>query len=156
MKNKTCCFTGHRRLPKDRIEEIKKRLNAELERLILKGVTEFMLGGALGFDQMAASLVLDKKRMGIKVRLVFVLPCRNQAEFWTEKQKSAYYLLLDEADEVIYVSEEYTEDCMRKRNQYMVASSAYCVCALIWKGSGTWQTVNYARREGVKVVNVAE
>lgn len=57
MKNITCCFTGHRRLPSDRIEQITKRLSDEIDNLYRQGVTEYISGGALGFDQIAASLI---------------------------------------------------------------------------------------------------
>lgn len=144
-KLKTCCFTGHRRLPEDRIEQIILRLNQEVDNLISQGVTDFISGGALGFDQIAASLIVAKKEMGHDIRLIFALPCRNQDEFWSEKQKWLYYGLLDEADEVVYVSEEYYDGCMKKRNCYMVDRSAYCICALMCPTGGTAQTVRYGR-----------
>ncbi len=37
-KSKTCCFTGHRRLPKDKINHIIIRLNQEVDNLISQGV----------------------------------------------------------------------------------------------------------------------
>jgi hypothetical protein len=51
MKEQTCCFTGHRKLPKAKIEQIVINLDHEIEKLIQKGVTTFISGGALGFDQ---------------------------------------------------------------------------------------------------------
>ena len=35
----------------------------------------FISGGALGFDQIAASLVITKKQQGLGIRLIFALPC---------------------------------------------------------------------------------
>ena len=64
--------------------------------------------------------------------------------------------LLNEADEVYYVSENYTPDCMRERNFYMVENSAYCICALISKVTGTAQTVTYAQQKGLHIINVAK
>ncbi|MEA4852857.1 MAG: hypothetical protein VB082_01125 [Christensenella sp.] len=63
--------------------------------------------------------------------------------------------MLDEADEIIYVSEEYTDGCMKKRNHYMVDRSAYCICAQIYETGGTAQTVRYVRARVAKVKNVA-
>ena len=34
MKEKTCCFSGHRQLSQKKIEKIVKRLNEEVDRLI--------------------------------------------------------------------------------------------------------------------------
>lgn len=153
-KETTCCFTGHRRLPKEKITHIVKRLDEEVENLICQGVTDFISGGALGFDQIAASLIVAKKEMGYPVRLIFALPCRNQDELWNEDQKRLYYNLLTEADEIVYVSEEFDDVCMKRRNRYMVERSAYCVCALVRAFGGTAQTEKYARQRGLRVVNV--
>ena len=155
-KSKTCCFIGHRNLPHDKIEKIVLNLNREIENLIAQGVTDFISAGALGFDQVAASLIIAKKEMGNRIRLVFALPCKNQDELWTDEQKRLYHNLLAEADEVIYVSEKYTDGCMKKRNRYMVDNSAYCICARLYPISGTDQTVKYARQQGLKVINVAK
>lgn len=62
--------------------------------------------------------------------------------------------LIDEADEIIYVSEVYTDGCIKKRNQHMVNRSDYCICALIQSIGGTAQTVRYARNAGIKIIRV--
>jgi hypothetical protein len=87
-------------------------LDREIEKCIAKGVTTFICGGALGFDQIAASLVITKKEMGRKIRLVFALPCKNQEKLWNAKEKTLYRALLKEADDVIYVSEDYDLSCI--------------------------------------------
>jgi len=153
-KRQTCCFIGHRQLPQNKIEKILINLNQEIDMLMTYGVTEFISGGALGFDQIAASLIVAKKEMGKKIRLIFALPCRNQDARWNERQAKLYQSLLGEADEVIYVSEKYDPFCMKRRNQYMVEHSAYCVCALLHEKSGTAQAVRYARKKGLSVLNV--
>ena len=61
MKEKTCCFTGHRKIPSDRYELVAKRLKDEVEELIKQGYTYFGAGGALGFDTLAAQTVLEIK-----------------------------------------------------------------------------------------------
>lgn len=153
-KEQTCCFTGHRELPKERIEHIVIYLNYEVENLISQGVTDFISGGALGFDQIAASLIIAKKEMGRKIHLIFALPCKNQDRLWNAQQRKFYCALLSESDEIVYVSEKYTDDCIKRRNKYMVDHSAYCICALMRAFNGTEQTVKYARQKGLKIVNV--
>ena len=113
-----------------------------------------MPGGALGFDQIAASLIVAKKEMGKEVRLVFALPWKDQDKLWRVKQKELYRNLLSEADEILYVAQEYADGCMKKRNRYMVDASAYCICALLHRRSGTAQTLRYAGQAGVKVIYV--
>lgn len=63
-QKKTCCFTGHRKLPANKIQNILINLDREIEALIASGITDFVSGGALGFDQTAASLILVKKETG--------------------------------------------------------------------------------------------
>ena len=144
MKNKTCFFAGHRKLPAKKIESIIFKLNSEIERLIQEGVTTFISGGALGFDQIAASLIATKKEMGFNIRLVMALPCHEQEKYWTAIEKEIYHWLLSAADSVVYISETYDSDCMKRRNEYMIEQSKYCICAMIRERSGTGQTVRYA------------
>ncbi|MCC8123773.1 MAG: DUF1273 domain-containing protein [Oscillospiraceae bacterium] len=155
-RKRACCFIGHRKLPKGKIGNIVKRLDQEIDNLISQGVTDFISGGALGFDQIAASLIVAKKEMGHSVRLIFALPCTNQDKKWKADQKRLYHNLLAEADEVIYVSEEYANGCMKKRNRFMVDNSAYCICARLHGFSGTDQTAKYAKQKSVRVINIAE
>lgn len=151
----TCCFTGHRNLPAKQMERMILRLDKAIDGLISRGVTTFISGGALGFDQVAASLIAAKREMGRNIRLVFALPCKNQDAQWNAKQKALYKALLSEADEVVYVSAAYDALCMKRRNEYMAAHSAYCICALLYEKSGTGQTVRYAREKGLEIINVA-
>ena len=44
---------------------------------IIMPVTTFLSGGAIAFEQIAASLIISKKDLGTNIRLVFILPCRN-------------------------------------------------------------------------------
>ncbi len=157
MIKKTCCFTGHRLLPQKKIQPICIRLNEEIEKLIEAGVDTFISGGALGFDQMAGALIASIKEMGTRpnIKLIMVLPCRDQEKLWTDKQKEEYGYLLESADEVVYISEQYIHDCMKKRNYYMVEHSAFCICALLKNNSGTGQTVRYAESKNLNIINVA-
>ena len=60
LREKTCCFTGHRDLCIT--DQLKERLISEIERLIQNGVLYFGCGGASGFDMLAAQTVVDCKR----------------------------------------------------------------------------------------------
>jgi len=155
MKEITCCFTGHRKLPANKIQNIVISLDREIENLIAQGVTDFISGGAVGFDLIAASLIVAKKEMGRNIRLIFALPCKNQDALWPQEQKALYQNLLNEADEIVFVSEEYSPLCMKRRNKYMVEHSEYCICALLHEKSGTAQTVRLARKKGLKIISVA-
>lgn len=155
-KGKTVCFTGHRKVPKDDLARIQERLWEEIEKLVLKGMTWFVSGGALGFDTLAASTVIGLKQAYPEIKLVFALPCRQQSRFWSGQEKAIYQGLLGKADEVIYTSDNYFSGCMHVRNRFMVDKSAYCVCYLTEVTGGTAYTVRYAHEKGLKVISVAD
>ena len=156
MKYKTCCFSGHTNLPTKKIRQIILRLNKEVDILIQNGVNNFVSGGVPGFDHIASSLVITKKEQGKDVRLIFALPYHNYEKNWADKQKQLFYGLLSEADEIRYVSDNYEDGCIKKRNRYLVENSAYCICALTKKLSETALTVEYAKKQGLQIINVAK
>ncbi|MFT9057535.1 MAG: SLOG family protein [Ethanoligenens sp.] len=156
MQNLTCCFTGNRSLPQDAIEHIMLRLNDEVDGLIRRGVTHFLSGGARGFDLIAAALIVSKKEMGNDLRLDFILPCKDQDALWSDRERKLYHGLLTEADGVTYLSDTYRPGCMKRRNRYLVDHANYCIYALLHERGGTWQTVQYSRRKGVRLIGVAE
>ena len=149
---KTCCFSGHRVLPD--IQIIKTKLQEETERLIRKGVTLFLNGGAIGFDMLAAEVVLSLKP-NYNIKLEMVLPCLNQDKAWNERNKIRYNYILNNADKVTYLSSDYYKGCMLLRNKYMVDHSEYCIAYLVNQFGGTYYTVNYALNNDKNVVNIA-
>lgn len=155
MQDLTCCFIGERSLPAEAAGHITLRLNEEVERLIGQGVRHFLSGGARGFDLIAASLIVTKKEMGTGLRLDFILPCKDQDEQWPERERKLYQGLLSEADGAVYLSGTYRPGCMKRRNWYLVDHSDFCICAALHDRGSAWQAVQYARRKGVNIIDVA-
>ena len=90
MKSRTACFTGHRELPTDDLPEISKRLEDTLVKLIEQGYRYFGAGGALGFDTLAAQVVLRLRERYPQIRLILVLPCLNQTRGWPQENIDTY------------------------------------------------------------------
>ena len=155
-KREACCFTGHRKLPANRIAEIMERLEEEIERLIRKGVRDFLAGGALGFDTLAALTVLKLRNVYPDVRLVLMLPCRDQTRYWSAHDVSVYETIRERADKVTYIAQRAHPGCMHARNRALADNSSWCVCFLVEPRGGTKYTVEYARRKGLRVINVAD
>ncbi len=151
---KICCFTGHRIITKTDSEKIKEKLKHEISHQIESGINIFLTGGAIGFDQLAAKIILEKKYQGIQVKLICVLPCREQDKLWKSADKILYREIINNADKIIYVSELYDKDCMRRRNSKLVEIADVCVCALKNEYSGTAQTVRIAKNKGIEVINI--
>ncbi len=156
LQSKTCCFTGHRKIPPEQYHRIAERLRKEIIRLIEKGICYFGAGGALGFDTLAAQTVLSLKAEYPQIKLILVLPCMTQTRGWAEKDVAIYEDIKARCDKLTYTSQEYSRGCMQKRNRHLVDYSSVCVCYLTEQSGGTAYTVNYAKSKGLRTINVAE
>ncbi len=155
MKSKTVCFTGHRKLPPLQKNKIARKLRDTLTDLISNGYCYFGAGGALGFDTLAAETVLELKKDFPHIKLILVLPCKNQTRDWKSADIKKYEHILSLADKCTYTSEYYYNGCMQKRNRHLVDNSSVCVCYLTEATGGTAYTVKYADKQGLKVLNMA-
>jgi len=156
MREKTCCFTGHRELPTGLAHW---RLAAKLQKAIIEqignGIRFFGAGGARGFDALAARTVLKLKKKYPDIKLILVLPCLTQTRGWPAEDVEEYEHIKTQADKVVYTSQEYTKGCMFKRNRHLVDNSSVCICYLTKNSGGTAYTVSYAKEKGLKIINVS-
>ena len=156
MREKTCCFTGHRDIPFSKIDEVSANLERAVEKAVKAGYCYFGAGGALGFDTIAAETILKMKDRYSHIRLILVLPCKEQTRGWSTSAKEKYAQILQRADKTVYVSEHYTRSCMHQRNRHLVDNSSLCICYLERASGGTAYTVEYARKKGLTIENIAE
>ena len=150
MREKTACFTGHRKIPPESISELSQRLKNTLLRLIEEGYMYFGAGGASGFDTLATQCVLSLKKQYPHIKLILVLPCITQTKGWSKNDIAIYEEIKSQADKVVYTSHDYFRGCMFKRN-----GSSVCIAYLTQEKGGTAYTVNYARQSNVQVINLA-
>ncbi|MCX4372959.1 MAG: SLOG family protein [Dysosmobacter sp.] len=155
MREKTCCFTGHRKLPFWGRRKVAAKLEKTIINLIDRGIRFFGAGGALGFDTLAAQTVLRLKKKYSDIKLILVLPCLTQARGWPTEDVEEYERIKAQADKVIYTAQEYTKGCMHKRNRHLVDHSSVCVCYLTKDNGGTAYTVDYAEKRGLEIINLA-
>ena len=154
LKEKTCCFTGHREITLP-VETIQYNLEKQLKRLISSGVIYYGAGGALGFDTLAALTIIKMRNIYPEIKLILVLPCKEQTKGWNSNDIEIYNYILNQADKVVYISENYYPGCMHKRNRHLVDNSSHCICYLEKNTGGTAYTVNYAKEKGLTIYNVA-
>lgn len=152
-REKTLCFSGHRYISIKKQAPLYRRLVEEIAAKADTGYRNFLCGGALGFDTLAAQAVLEV-RTNIRINLVLVQPYMQQAQRWSARDRAVYEQIKANSDVVICLSEEYYEGCLLARNRYMVDKSslliAYCGAA----SGGTIYTVNYAEKNDVDWVNI--
>ena len=149
------CFTGH--LNADLSDEVHTLMVSEMESMIKRGYRDFYAGGALGWDTICEKAVINFKKRRFKIRLHLILPCcfEEQTQKWSEKEKQEFLEIQSHADTVQYVSEHYTKDCMKQRNQKLVDSAGIMWCYYDKKRfrSGTGQTVRMAEKSGLMTQN---
>ena len=166
MKEKSCCFTGHRpqSLPwgfdenDARCVALKTKLRREIEEMITgRGVSHFISGMALGEDTWAAELVLELKAT-YSVTLECALPCEAQAVRWREPDRDRYCSIVERCDEETMVQTASTPDCFQKRNRYMIDRSAYVIAVFSGASGGTAETLRYAHEKGrtVRIIQPTE
>ena len=148
---KVCAFTGHRNLSGYDFDEL--LLERVILNLVKNGVTRFLCGMAVGFDLKAAQIVLALKER-YNVELVACLPCTNQSERFSARDKLIYAQVLERCDEVVILENEYKSGCMFKRDRYLVDNSDTLVCFLRKNRGGTYYTVNYARKSNKKIIEI--
>ncbi len=163
LVEKTLCFTGHRPQSVNYLwnEENSecKRLKEKLKSTIInaienEGVSHFISGMAIGVDMICAEIVLDLKKDYPYVTLECALPCETQAARWSESYRNRYFSIIEKSDKETLLQTHYTNDCMMKRNKYMVDKSDVVIA--VWNGSksGTGNTVNYAKQNCKKVIPI--
>ena len=153
-KSMTCSFTGHRQISAEARPSLKALLDKAVEYAYSEGCRTFICGGALGFDTMAARAVISFRMKHSDVRLVLALPCLDQDAMWSEAQKNSYSFTLEAADEVIYVSEEYTKSCMAERNAYLANKCDILIAYSGRSNSGAAQTVRMAEKQNKRIYNL--
>ena len=161
MIETACAFTGHR--PKSfpwKYDEtaldcvlLKEVLAEQIKILTDRGVTDFFSGMAQGIDLWSSQIVLDLQQKNLALKLHCVLPCKGQESKWTASAQERYRSILAQANEVVYVGQEYSRNCMLKRNRYLVDHSSLLLAVYngVWR-SGTGATVRYAQKLGREVI----
>ena len=83
-KEHNVCFTGHRTLKDELVPGLIEQIDVTIIRCADSGRTNFITGGALGFDTLAAHRVLEIKKDRPEIKLYLVLPCRDQTIRWKD------------------------------------------------------------------------
>lgn len=157
----TVCFTGHRsqKLPwrfnenDERCKAMKASLHLEIEKAIKCGYDTFLCGMALGFDMICAEMILEFQQRYNHIKIIGAIPCKNQEIKWSEKDKVRYTNLLKHLDGIRCIYDEYIgAECMLERNRFMVNNSSLMIALFNGISGGTKSTIDYARKQGIKIV----
>jgi len=153
----TCCFTGHRPEKIDCSEPvIKKLLKEEIIKAIHEGYTEFITGAARGSDIWAGEIVIELKKEYKSIDLICAVPYPGFDKKWSLEWKNKYRKLLSSAKETVYIRRSFSYDSFQLRNKYMVDRSNMVIAVFNNERGGTYNTIRYAAKRGIKVINVLD
>lgn len=149
MKEKTCCFIGHRDIVET--EELNNQLCEVIENLIVKSsVNTFLFGSKSDFNSLCYDLVTEIKEKYPQIKRIFV-----RAEYPIINDSYLEYLHMFYED--TYYPEEVEgagKAAYVKRNCKMIDESNFCVfyynkdCLPKKRSSGTDIALVYAKKKG--------
>ncbi|MDD6160757.1 MAG: SLOG family protein [Oscillospiraceae bacterium] len=156
LRKKTCCFTGHRDIPIGRAQEIAERTANEIRKLIVNhGVCFFGVGGAIGYDMLAAKVLFRLRETEFPdIKVILVYPFDGFTDRWSPTQIADHQRLLPKYDKVVCVCDRPSREAYLKRNRHLVDGSAYCIAYCTRDYGGTAYTVRYARHQGLEIRNI--
>ena len=135
MRLHRCCFTGHR---PEKLHRSEKAIRADLEQAIRKaisdGFTVFITGMARGVDLVAGEIVLQLRTEGFPIRLICASPYPGFEHSWSNEWQRRYNSVLSNAD--------------------LVNHSARVIAVFNGQPSGTKNTIDYAHRQGIPVIQI--
>lgn len=132
---------------------MKFNLRKEIVKAIKLGYENFICGMALGFDIIVAEMIIELKKEYPSIKLFSAIPCKNQDKLWHKQDKIRYEKLLNQLDGIRCIYDEYIgPECMLERNRYMINSSSLLIALYDGFVGGTQKTIDYARKQGLKIV----
>ncbi|MBO5199894.1 MAG: hypothetical protein J6B93_01310 [Clostridia bacterium] len=151
MREKTCCFIGHRKIDDSR--DLRKTITDTVEALINdKGVDTFLFGSKSEFNSLCRELVTLLKEKYPHIRRIYV---RAEYPFINESYKR---YLLESYDDTYYPKriQNSGRACYIERNHELIDHSLYLVTYFDNKTTtgGTANAYAYALQKGLTIKNV--
>ena len=158
MRAHTCCFSGHRLILTHELDTVTARTEIQIRELILhNGVRFFGVGGAIGYDTMAAKILFRLRATDFhQIKVILVYPFDGFTSRWSDEQREEYARLLPQYDKAVCIAQSGSREAYLARDRHLVDGSAYCIAYCTRNSGGTAYTVRYARERGVEVYNIAE
>ena len=95
LRSQTCCLTGHQDVAPWEEPKILTKLRYKVDALVWHDYRYFGVGGARGFDRLAAEYLLNlRDRDKPRIRIISVLPYPGYMEGWSEEDVSSQERIL--------------------------------------------------------------
>lgn len=147
---RVCTFAGHRDICAT--EKLISDLKEYIEILITKeNVSEFLVGNYGGFDYIAAEAVRELQKSYPQIKLNLVIPYLTKAITEYKEQFYEKYDSILIADIPLSTPKNL---CIIKSNQYMVDKADFLICYVNHGWGGAAQTVDYAKKKGINIIDI--
>lgn len=148
MGSLTCCVTGHRDIPVERIAHVEQELRREVLEAIEAGYTRFISGFAEGADLMSAAIVAEQKNYHPELFLEAAIPYAGRLK----TRSKQFRAILQACDGIKVICQEYTPSCFMQRNRYMVREAQRVIAVYDGRNhGGTLFTMRYAHTLGKEI-----
>jgi len=155
-----CCFSGHRKAHFDidasHMGDIfKTALKTAITDAIAYGYNHFYTGMAMGFDIIAAEIVLDLKySINTDISLIGIMPHKGHEQKMPKAWRHRHNIILRNADNAIILNPHHIQGCYQERNRHLVDHSSLLICLHSGKPGGTAHTHDYAQKSGLQIINL--
>lgn len=156
--NKKVCFVGHRNIYD--YERIKASLCVLVEQKIKEGCKFFTMGTHGDFDKMALSVCRNLRKIynDIKIEVVITsLTTLTPIVVFDKKLGCDIYSPYEDIDTIMYEIEEvHYKRKIIVSNQKMIDNCDVLICYVnnVIKASGAKLALNYAKKNGLKIINI--
>ena len=105
FRPRTCCLTGHQVIMPWEEKKILTKLRYQVDILLRRGYLYFGVGGARGFDMLAAEYLLDlRTRYKKQIRIISVLPYPDYRKEWNDRDTVRQGVIMRRSDKVVYAA----------------------------------------------------
>lgn len=145
MGEKSCCVTGHRNIPEDKLPYVEEELRKAVQTAIEDGFTRFISGFAEGTDLLFAAIVAEEKEKNPGIHLEAAIPYATRVK----NKGSLFRKMLSSCDFIHVLCDKYSPSAFFIRNRYMVLESDRVIA--VYDGrekGGTVFCIRYAHTQG--------
>ncbi|KPU45058.1 MAG: SLOG family protein [Bacillota bacterium] len=116
---KSCCITGPREIPTEKIEYVRQALHREIEQAVADGFTVFLSDMDKGTNLEFAMIVAEKKKEIPELFLEAVYPHAGRMKAKNKQVRE----LMSQCSGFKLISQDYNRDCQFAANRYLLESA---------------------------------
>ena len=90
---------------------------------------------------------MELKKEHSHIKLICAVPFEGFEKSWEIEWQDRYHQILQEADEVHYISDSYIHGVYQKRNEWMIDHASMVIVGYTGAAGGTRNTIVYAKKK---------